>query len=179
MPTQVSYPGVYIEEIPSGVRTISGVATSIACFIGWAPMGPTDRAVRIGSFSDYVRTYGLIHPNSYLGYAVKQFFSNGGSDAYILRVTKGDASQNEIGECEAGGIKFKASSPGDWSRGYGVKITKRVLPGSTEKKFRLEVVEFARTDDGSIDSSRYSVVETFNNVSLSGEQSSLRNGSDQ
>ena len=44
MPVPVSYPGVYIEEIPSGVRTITGVATSIAAFVGWAPQGPTDRA---------------------------------------------------------------------------------------------------------------------------------------
>jgi len=29
MPVALSYPGVYIEEIPSGVRTITGVATSI------------------------------------------------------------------------------------------------------------------------------------------------------
>ena len=41
---QLSYPGVYIEEVPSGVRTITGVATSIALFIGWAPRGPIDRA---------------------------------------------------------------------------------------------------------------------------------------
>ena len=33
MPVNVSYPGVYIEEIPSGVHTITGVATSIAAFI--------------------------------------------------------------------------------------------------------------------------------------------------
>jgi len=31
MPVAVSYPGVYIEEIPSGVRTITGVATSMWC----------------------------------------------------------------------------------------------------------------------------------------------------
>jgi len=44
MAISVSYPGVYVEEIPSGVRTITGVATSIAAFVGWAPKGPTDRA---------------------------------------------------------------------------------------------------------------------------------------
>ena len=44
MPPVLLHPGVYIEEIPSGVRTITGVATSIALFVGWAPRGPTDRA---------------------------------------------------------------------------------------------------------------------------------------
>ena len=39
MPTTVSYPGVYVEEIPSGVRTITGVATSITAFLGKAVAG--------------------------------------------------------------------------------------------------------------------------------------------
>ena len=58
MPQPLLQPGVYIEEISSGVRTITGVATSIALFLGWAARGPTTRAVRISSFSDYQRTYG-------------------------------------------------------------------------------------------------------------------------
>lgn len=36
MPEPVNYPGVYVEEVPSGVRTIMGVATSITAFIGRA-----------------------------------------------------------------------------------------------------------------------------------------------
>ena len=58
MPVALTFPGVYIEEIPSGVRTITGVATSIALFIGWAARGPTDRAVRLTSFADYERQFG-------------------------------------------------------------------------------------------------------------------------
>mgnify|MGYP001168831825 FL=1 len=33
MPVHLSDPGVYIEEIPSGVRTITGVVTSITAFL--------------------------------------------------------------------------------------------------------------------------------------------------
>src|SRR5712664_722798 len=86
MPVALLQPGVYIEEIPSGVRTISGVATSIALFLGWAPRGPIDRAVRIANFSDYERSYGGLDRRTLLGHAVKQFFDNGGSDAYIVRL---------------------------------------------------------------------------------------------
>ena len=50
MPVHVTYPGVYIEEIPSGVRTITGVATSITAFVGRAARGPRDKAVSINSF---------------------------------------------------------------------------------------------------------------------------------
>ena len=45
MPATLTYPGVYIEEIPSGVHTITGVATSIAAFLGGALRGPTDDPV--------------------------------------------------------------------------------------------------------------------------------------
>src|SRR5438046_8432913 len=86
MPLPLTYPGVYIEEVPSGVRTITGVATSIGLFIGWAARGPIDEAVRIASFADYERTYGGLDQRTLLGYAVRQFFDNGGSDAYVIRL---------------------------------------------------------------------------------------------
>ncbi|HEY5139227.1 MAG TPA: phage tail sheath family protein, partial [Methylococcales bacterium] len=85
MPTQVSYPGVYIEEIPSGVRTITGVATSIAAFVGWAPKGSSDRAELVLSWLDYERKFGGLDRRSLLGYAVYHFFANGGQQAYIVR----------------------------------------------------------------------------------------------
>jgi len=86
MPVALSFPGVYVEEIPSGVRTITGVATSIAAFVGWAPKGPTDQAGLVLSWADFVRDYGGLNANSYLGYAVSQFFLNGGQQAYIIRL---------------------------------------------------------------------------------------------
>ena len=58
MPVQVSYPGVYVQEIPSGVRTITGVSTSIALFIGRTERGIQDRPTRLFNFSDYVRSFG-------------------------------------------------------------------------------------------------------------------------
>ncbi len=42
MPVTLTYPGVYVEEIPSGVRTVTGVATSITAFIGRALRGPVN-----------------------------------------------------------------------------------------------------------------------------------------
>lgn len=86
MPVTVSYPGVYIEEIPSGVRTITGVATSITAFIGRALRGPTDQAVTINSYSDFERTFGGLWSGSTLGYAVRDFYLNGGSQAIIVRL---------------------------------------------------------------------------------------------
>lgn len=55
-------------------------------FIGSAPQGPTDRALRVASFFDYERNYGGLDAASLLGYAVRQFYDNGGMDAYVLRL---------------------------------------------------------------------------------------------
>jgi phage tail sheath protein FI len=81
-----TYPGVYIEEITSGLHTITGVATSIAAFIGWAPQGPVDKAVMVQSFTEYQALYGSFVPGVYLAHAVNQFFTNGGQQAYIVRL---------------------------------------------------------------------------------------------
>jgi hypothetical protein len=90
MPINPTYPGVYIEEIPSGVRTITGVATSITAFIGRALRGPVDFPIRIQSFADFERAFGGLWVESTLGYAVRQFFQHGGTDGLIVRVFNGD-----------------------------------------------------------------------------------------
>ena len=91
MPATVSYPGVYIQELPSSVHTITGVATSIAAFVGYASQGPTTPQLVL-SWADYARTYGGLVSGLPLGYAVSQFFGNGGSQAYIIRLTDSGAA---------------------------------------------------------------------------------------
>ena len=86
MPTTLSYPGVYVEEIPSGVRTITGVATSITAFIGRALRGPVNEAVTINNYGDFERVFGGLWVESSLGYAVRDFYRNGGSKAVIVRL---------------------------------------------------------------------------------------------
>lgn len=86
MPVAVSYPGVYIEEVPSGVRTITGVATSITAFVGRAKRGPVNEATTINSFGDFERIFGGIWADSTVSYAVRDFYLNGGSQAIIVRL---------------------------------------------------------------------------------------------
>lgn len=81
-----TYPGVYIEELSSGVHTIAGVATSIAAFVGWAPQGPVTAATLVESWPEYQSLFGGLDSRSMLGYAVNQFFANGGQQAYIVRL---------------------------------------------------------------------------------------------
>src|ERR1700723_2401622 len=134
-----TYPGVYIEELPSGVHTITGVATSIAAFVGWADMGPTDRAVLVESWLDFQNQFGGLDARSLLGYTVNQFFGNGGQQTYIVRLVAPDAAVGEIDIPASGGTAFTANAydAGQWSSNYGVRILQNP---SDPTRFSLLVV---------------------------------------
>src|SRR5258707_6244572 len=85
VPTTVTYPGVYIEELPSGVHPIVGVATSIAAFVDGFPRGPLNSAVEVLNFADVERVFGGLDTSSEASYAIQQFFLNGGTDAWVVR----------------------------------------------------------------------------------------------
>ena len=152
MPQALTFPGVYIEEVSSGVRTISGVATSIALFIGWAPRGPGDKAVRIASFSDYQRQFGGLDTRTPLGHAVKQFFENGGGDAYVLRLVGAGAL---AAKAVFGDLTVNASSAGVWGNTVSARVTLRPAPDAA--RFKLEVLDTANNN---------AVVESFENLSM-------------
>jgi phage tail sheath protein FI len=113
MPVQVSYPGVYIEEISSGVHTIIGVATSITAFIGRAPIGPVNEPSVINGLGDFTRQFGGLDKDYPMSYAVQDFFLNGGSQALIVRLFKGTGGTAEF---TVGGLLLEASSPGSWGQ---------------------------------------------------------------
>jgi len=115
MPVTPTYPGVYVEEIPSGVRTITGVATSIAAFVGRAARGPVNVATTITSFGDFQRIFGGLWVNSRMGYAVRDFYQNGGTTAIIVRLIHTDATAADLPV--GGGFPSKsllAASEGAW-----------------------------------------------------------------
>jgi phage tail sheath protein FI len=121
---QVSYPGVYIQEVPSGVRTIAGVATSITAFVGSARKGATDVAVPIKSFADFERSFGGLDVNSVMSYAVRQFYANGGATALVVRVAK-NATTARWNLADAGAtvvLDVDAASPGAWGNDLRLSI---------------------------------------------------------
>jgi uncharacterized protein len=81
-----SPPGITISETPSSARPIAGAPTGIAAFVGAATQGPTERAISVQSWLDFETQYGGLDPSRYLGYAVSHFFTNGGQQAYIVRL---------------------------------------------------------------------------------------------
>jgi phage tail sheath protein FI len=92
MPSQLTYPGVYIEEVPSGVRTIVGVSTSVTAFVGRARRGAVDKPIVVTSFGEFERAFGGLWKLSRLGFSVRDFFLNGGSAAVIVRVVNDAAN---------------------------------------------------------------------------------------
>jgi uncharacterized protein len=155
MPAQLSYPGVYVEEIPSGVRAITGVATSIAAFVGWAPRGPVDQAGHVLSWGDYDRLFGGLHRDSLMSYAVSHFFAGGGQEAYVIRVADPAATPATL---TLDDLTLEATGPGTWAREYGVHITTRDVDGGL--RFGLTVV---RRPPGATSEQ---VTEVFENLSL-------------
>ena len=74
MPVTPTYPGVYIEEVPSGVRTITGVATSVGAFVGYFSRGLMNQAVQMFNMGDFEREFGGLNQRSEARYGIQQFF---------------------------------------------------------------------------------------------------------
>jgi phage tail sheath protein FI len=171
MPISPTYPGVYIEEVPSGVRTITGVATSITAFIGRARKGETNEPIRIQSVADFGRLFGGLWPESTMSYAIQHYFQHGGTDAIVVRVFAGDEDGNTSSIILPNGpLTLRASSPGSWGDNLRVIVNHDTRdadqPTPDENLFNLIVNEID-PDSGSI-----LTTETFLNLSV--EEGSTR-----
>jgi len=157
MPVTTTYPGVYIEELPSGVHTITGVATSIGAFVGWAAKGPVNNAGLVLSFSDFTNQYGGLDSRSLLGYAVSHFFANGGTQAYIVRLAGDAATATVTVGTSPNSITLSAQNPGAWGNDYWIAIKNQ--SGGTGR-FRLQVVHAPKG------ATTETIVESFENLSI-------------
>ena len=125
MPPTLTYPGVYIVEVPSSVHTITGVATSIGAFFGQASQGPLDTPIRCQSLTDFIRNFGPPLPGGYLGQMVQQFFSNGGSDCYVVRIAGAGAAPSTVTLKDVAGnpvLTLNGASQGAWSNNLLVEV---------------------------------------------------------
>ncbi len=121
---QPTYPGVYIEEVPSGVRTITAVSTSIAAFLGRASKGPIDQPARLLSYADYERRFGAAHPQSNLARSVRMFFNNGGADCYVVRLARNaDAATVTLHNLNGDPVlEVSAKARGAWGNNVRLEI---------------------------------------------------------
>jgi uncharacterized protein len=177
------HPGVYVLEIPSGVRPIEGVGTSTAAFVGVTEKGPLPgtvlpngkaaRPLLVTSFTDYVRQFGGFRVDSFLTYAVQAFFNNGGSRLYIVRAgsVKTPMKRSVVGldskAVATQSIQLNASQPGGWSNLLSVSVVDAT--GGVTTNFDLVIS--ARTRTGT------TVVERISDLPFATAKAAINAGS--
>ena len=152
------HPGVYIEEIPSGVKPIEGVGTSTAIFIGQLDKGPVDCPELITKFEEFdnqfggIRDRGLSAEGDAMALSVQAFFSNGGTKAYIARLAPDadPATGSLVMQASGGGlttdtVTFTAKNPGEWANGLVARMEPIETPRGMAGDFYT--VEIGRLDD--------------------------------
>ncbi|MBQ4241444.1 MAG: phage tail sheath family protein [Lachnospiraceae bacterium] len=135
-------PGVYVEEYDNSPRSIEGVGTSTAGFIGLAEKGPVIGApVFVPNFKSFTQQFGgflsefAYGEYRYLANSVEQFFANGGTRCFVMRVAPKDAVASSA---EKGLLTVTAKNPGAW--GDKVQVTL-----NTVKKQKLQLLEKTET----------------------------------
>lgn len=182
MSVRPTYPGVYIEEIPSGVRTIGGVATSVAAFVGTSRKGLLNEAVQIFGMADFEREYGGLDRNSETSYGVQQFFLNGGSEAWIVRIADTETGETDNPPTNAAAAEAVLTEPGGDEivrvrAGRRIRGQSAVNPGDWGNFLRVEVdydtadpaEQFnLRVSEVRVDGDRTEVLqtETFRNLTM-------------
>jgi hypothetical protein len=141
MPISPTYPGVYVQEIPSGVRTIVGVSTSVTAFVGSAKKGPINKAIHILSYSDFERRFGGLSNDSDMSYAVRQFFSNSGSDAWIVRLAKNPDSAKRTLQNSAGQDVLMITALDEGKMGNEIEVRVDYKTGNPSSTFNLALGE--------------------------------------
>jgi phage tail sheath protein FI len=153
-----TYPGVYVEEVSSGVHPIQAAGTSTAAFIGVAEKGDINKAVKVYNFTEFQSLYGGFQSNSYLSHAVFQFFNNGGTQCYIIRVGNNTIAAaitlNDRGTAAQESLTVSAISTGVWGNSLALLVTDGT--NDPDNEFNLSVFWEGAT----------SPLESFKNLSM-------------
>ena len=136
-----TYPGIYIEEVPSGVRAIEGVPTSITALIGRAERGPVDEPVLIRTLADYDRRFGGLWADSMMSHSIRHFYLNGGADALVVRVHNSGVAATFTFHGEAGVLVLKAANPGSWADNLEIRIDHQTQSPGDDASFNLAIGE--------------------------------------
>src|SRR5277367_2515483 len=108
-----TYPGIYIQELPSNTHTIAAAPTSVTVFVGYThpfltPSANFGQALEIFSFSDYERLFGGFYQSSVIdanvAYAVNEFFTNGGTDAFVVGLNPASYFNNATPPASVGSV---------------------------------------------------------------------------
>ncbi len=137
-------PGVFVEETSFRAKSIEGVGTSTAAFVGMTARGPTTGGVGdpmpplLTSYSDYERYYGGLDSLNldagpkinFMAQAANAFFANGGGRLYVARILGAGAEAAKVELAPAGDANKKAPLSARTAGGS-------IIPGTTEANFRV------------------------------------------
>jgi phage tail sheath protein FI len=138
-------PGVFVEETSFRAKSIDGVGTSTAAFVGMVSRGATTggngpNPPLITSFTDFERYYGGLDDlmidgapvTNHLAHAARAFFNNGGGRLYVARILGAAAAAARVilnpTADAADQVSLVARSPGG-----------AVIPGSAGTNFHVVV----------------------------------------
>jgi hypothetical protein len=165
MPVLTSYPGVYVEEIPSGVHNIVGVTTATTAFVDFFPQGPMGIPTQVSNYSEFATIFGGLDTRSEASYGVMQYYLNGGQTAWIVRVASGTPAAAQVTLESASPpqatLLVQASSPGVWGETLQVGIDYNTRPTGSDL-FNLVV----RRLDSVTNPTKVLVTEVYRNLSM-------------
>ena len=139
MPVSPTYPGVYVQEAPSGVRTIIGVGTSIALFIGRASRGPMFRPLLCLSYADFARNFSEDATAGQLPYYVRLFFLNGGTQCWVMRIANNTAASAVDLENENGTAVLRLTAKSAGLDGENIRAAVTYAGAQPEVTFNIDL----------------------------------------
>ena len=179
MPLQLTYPGVYVQELPSGTHTIAGAATSVTAFVGYLERGPANVPVQCLNFGDFQRVFGGLDPNSVTSFQVSQFFLNGGTEAWVSRLYASSAPPAQPAAILIGAnppttpqpppsgapavskganlLTLQSQNPGSWGQNVFISVDYMTNRLNT---FNLTATLYSITSNSNAISNSYTAVQT-------------------
>jgi phage tail sheath protein FI len=153
MPVEYYSPGVYIEEVDRGAKPIQGVGTAVAAFVGFTEKAPDNRPHLVTNWTQFTNTFGGFMPDSYLAYAVRGFFDNGGRQCYVVSVSSAATEGQERPRAAIAAaaavparlpalgtsLHIEALNPGNIGEGLQIEVAPASGDGATEDQFKLIV----------------------------------------
>ncbi len=176
MPTYQS-PGVYVEEVPSGLQPIEGVGTSTAAFVGLTERGDANIPRLVTNFTQFVNQFGSFMENGYLAYSAYNFFAEGGSRAYVVRVTNTGVLTSTLtlaGGDTSDSLTIDANSTGSW----GDRVSIVIEDPSNEDPathFKL-VVQYLTSSTADPASEESYLTEVYDDISAASIEESVKVG---
>ncbi|MEM7357546.1 MAG: phage tail sheath subtilisin-like domain-containing protein [Pseudomonadota bacterium] len=163
MPVNPTYPGVYVQEVASGVRTIAGVSTSVALILGRATQGPLNKPIQCLSYSDYERNFSSDSTLGEMTHQTKLFFDNGGSQCYVMRLANGALASSVTLQTTGATNTLTLSAKQAGKLGDTIRIEVDYRGPNAEATFNLSVY-LLQTNPAGV--SQQVAVENWQNLSM-------------